>query len=60
MLAQRMQSLLSPPDARELLDISLIASIAGENAGVAIAPGSPAMPQRHGFMAATSWMMRTG
>lgn len=30
MLAQRLPSILPPPDARELLDISLIASIAGE------------------------------
>jgi len=47
MLAQRLPSILPPLDARELLDISMIASIAGENAGGAISIRRPFRAPHH-------------
>jgi len=47
MLAQRLPSILPPPDARELLDISLIASIAGENSNGSIRTQRPFRAPHH-------------
>jgi len=47
MLAQRLLSILPPPDARELLDISMIASIAGENAQGSIRARRPFRAPHH-------------
>lgn len=47
MLAQRLPSILPAPDARELLDISMIASIAGENTNGAICIRRPFRAPHH-------------
>jgi magnesium chelatase family protein len=45
MLAARLPSILPPLNARELLDVSMIQSIAGEQAGGASRPNEP--PESH-------------
>lgn len=47
MLAERLPSILPPLDARELLDISMIASIAGENADGTISIRRPFRAPHH-------------
>jgi len=47
MLAQRLPSLLPAPDAREMLDISMLASIAGENMQGHIRAGRPFRAPHH-------------
>src|SRR6185437_14534924 len=47
MLAQRLPSILPPLDARELLDVSMIASIAGELAGGALSDRRPFRAPHH-------------
>lgn len=47
MLAQRLPSILPPLDARELLDVSMIGSIAGENTGSGISTRRPFRAPHH-------------
>jgi len=47
MLAQRLPSLLPTPDPREMLDISMLASISGENVGGVIRASRPFRAPHH-------------